>query len=358
MLAWKLYLSDLEQWRIQITGSHVPVDSKITWTLPVSDKERLDEDTRDIIMAFSKKDKRSRNNEIRQVIAQKNSFSSARLVPSTKKIQRFIENKRKRKYIFDQNVRLSFCEDASTTKGLPTDELDNDKNEDNEVKQSVENYDEEDSVDEEAVPDQSFGPTFFDDASSSREPVLNDEQLEPNYVLESAEEQVTTSSSTEADNERKAKQSLDLMKIPTVVSEADNVGGNSAVVFAYVGGEDNPSLCAFYNTSVTEVAHQATQVDLSDNRLQNFGIIKSTSYLPSSSGMSINRHEVGVLSVPMSQSVAMETYPVSQPVTVWSQGHSRVGGPQFIGVDQDGQPCYANLNDVVLLCPQDTTMQQ
>ena len=92
MLNWKLYLSDLEKWQIHITGSHIPIDSDVIWTLPAPIYQRLDEDTRDLILKYKdKKDLAS----IEQMLIAKNDAPSVGAVPSSVKIRRFMLNKKK-----------------------------------------------------------------------------------------------------------------------------------------------------------------------------------------------------------------------------------------------------------------------
>ena len=92
MLNWKLYLSDLEKWQIHITGSHIPVDSPVTWMLPRTHHQRLDEDTRDLILKYKdKKDTAS----IGQLLGAKKGTPCGQVIPSVSKIKRFMLNKKK-----------------------------------------------------------------------------------------------------------------------------------------------------------------------------------------------------------------------------------------------------------------------
>lgn len=129
MLIWKLYLSNLDQWKITITGSHVPIDSKVNWTLPTGTKGRLDEDTRDLILKFS--DKATSHEEIKQIISQKPSLAG-REVPSYKRISRFVLNKKKRSLRRNQNVRECLEQEKQVEETIST-EIDStflsDKNE-------------------------------------------------------------------------------------------------------------------------------------------------------------------------------------------------------------------------------------
>lgn len=103
MINWKLYLSDLDRWRIQITGSHVPLD--VDWHVPYGDRERFDEDTRDLILKCSQKT--TDDVEIMELIAQKQKFASLRSVPSCQRIKRFRKNRFYKEKARDQNVRIT-----------------------------------------------------------------------------------------------------------------------------------------------------------------------------------------------------------------------------------------------------------
>ncbi|XP_060575905.1 uncharacterized protein LOC132733302 [Ruditapes philippinarum] len=115
MINWKLYLSDLEKWRIQITGSHVPFDT--VWRLPYGEKERFDEDTRDLILEFAQKS--TNDVEIKELIAQKQKFASPRAIPSCKRIKRFRKNRLYREMVKIQNVKDNESNDKNecTKKG-------------------------------------------------------------------------------------------------------------------------------------------------------------------------------------------------------------------------------------------------
>ncbi|WAR19581.1 hypothetical protein MAR_001419 [Mya arenaria] len=93
LLCWKLYLSDLDQWRIKLSGSHVPVDSGVTWVPPHKTRVRMDEDTCDAILKYSEKE--SSGVDIQKAIAATES-SSARTIPSKVKISRFLTHHKKK----------------------------------------------------------------------------------------------------------------------------------------------------------------------------------------------------------------------------------------------------------------------
>ena len=330
MLAWKLYLSDLEQWRIQITGSHVPVDSKVMWTLPIGDKERLDEDTRDLILAYSEKE--TVDNEIRQVIAQKRSFSSACQVPSAKKIKRFIVNKKRKQATRDQNVRESH----------------------NKVD------DPEPSTSHTAASTSSFRQPDMVTGSTVEESVGNYQFLTEHDAQDgSADYTLKTDGQVAVSNIVLGSDTNEH------IAAATNDG---TYVFAYVGGEDHSGpLCAFYNGSTAQQTAHGNLPDLSTfsgiMKEQKLGLVETSAanhlgYMQSSSGLPINTQDISLLSVPISQAGSIESYNGSQPMTVLSHMAPRVTGVPFIGIDQDGQPCYPNLSDLVLVCPPDTNIPQ
>ena len=49
----KIFLADLTKWRVHITGSHIPPESPVLWVPPPPDKQRLDEDLRDLMISCS-----------------------------------------------------------------------------------------------------------------------------------------------------------------------------------------------------------------------------------------------------------------------------------------------------------------
>lgn len=123
MINWKLYLSDLDQWRIQITGSHVPIDAKVPWIIPHGANERLDEDMRDLILECSQKS--AHDAEIKELITQKQKFASPRAIPSCLRISRFRKHRYKKSKRIDQNVRKTIelrrsqiIDEAETARGF------------------------------------------------------------------------------------------------------------------------------------------------------------------------------------------------------------------------------------------------
>ena len=57
LVTLKLFLSDVSTWCVLVKGKHVTPDSDVLWEPPQSNKQRLDQDLRDLII--SQKDKAS-----------------------------------------------------------------------------------------------------------------------------------------------------------------------------------------------------------------------------------------------------------------------------------------------------------
>ncbi len=49
LVTLKLFIRDLNTWKINITGSHIPPEDNITWVPPTRRQLRIDEDVRDIV---------------------------------------------------------------------------------------------------------------------------------------------------------------------------------------------------------------------------------------------------------------------------------------------------------------------
>ncbi|XP_077864853.1 uncharacterized protein LOC144350647 [Saccoglossus kowalevskii] len=52
-VALKIFLGDLSNWKIKITGNHIPDDATFPWQPPPKHSLKLDENTRDVIMSYT-----------------------------------------------------------------------------------------------------------------------------------------------------------------------------------------------------------------------------------------------------------------------------------------------------------------
>ncbi|XP_021365762.1 uncharacterized protein LOC110458405 isoform X1 [Mizuhopecten yessoensis] len=127
MVNLKLFLSDLTQWRVNITGSHIPTDSLIPWRRPPREGERLGEVIRDEIMSKSNKPVSTSSADIQEVLAEK------KLLPRSSKVKRrinrFVTGMRRRhackeqdKSISNVPTQVNLVKDVSVLSGrtLPT----------------------------------------------------------------------------------------------------------------------------------------------------------------------------------------------------------------------------------------------
>lgn len=330
MLVWKLYLSDLDQWRIQITGSHVPIGSKVTWTIPVGDSERLDEDTRDLILSFS--GKQSFENEIRQAIAQKQSFMSARHVPSSGKIKRFIVSRQRRRKRKTEKV----CKKLNTDQQPST---------------QVENF--------------VAGQVVQNDLQKQKMNQTNNVNEVENCVKYPSENSACTTCEHDGtvmaggDNEMYTAVSVDVVPGSTVNEVYSNVCSEMTHQAVRENVLDQFAPLKIVENDEIMASNEVVENDVS-NRL---GLIHSYSTV-AASGQDpevLPGQSSGVISGPMSQIGSLNSNVITgtQPMTLISNVHfPRVGGVPFISIDPEGQACYPNLCDIIYMCPQDSNTQQ
>lgn len=101
----KLFLTDLSKWRVHITGAHIPADSLMMWVPPPADKQRLDEDLRDLMISCSNL---GSPKEVTNLLAGKmhsQGTSTLRTAPPTKKqISGFVSSMKKRRMTKNYDV--------------------------------------------------------------------------------------------------------------------------------------------------------------------------------------------------------------------------------------------------------------
>ncbi|XP_066281590.1 uncharacterized protein [Branchiostoma lanceolatum] len=95
MITLKLFLSDLENWRVRVTGSHLPLDCPFPWVPPPKEKLKVDEDTRDLIVDYSLNKEKS-TSDIYEVIQHHPEVDRGK-TPSKKKICYFVSSMKKRR---------------------------------------------------------------------------------------------------------------------------------------------------------------------------------------------------------------------------------------------------------------------
>jgi hypothetical protein len=117
-----MFLSDLAQWRVHISGNHVPIESKIIWQPPPAETLRMDEDLKDTILA---KLPHCDAAEVHSHIEQK--CAATMSTPSKRKISYFMSHLKKRRsersYQFTKEnlekvlAEDSVCDDTRETMG-------------------------------------------------------------------------------------------------------------------------------------------------------------------------------------------------------------------------------------------------
>lgn len=97
MLNLKLFLSDVNHWKVFITGHHVPPDGSCPWHPPSPEKQRLDEDIRDLIVTYAD---RVNPSEIVDIISKKRKLPE---MSAKKKVSYFVSSMKKRRRERDYN---------------------------------------------------------------------------------------------------------------------------------------------------------------------------------------------------------------------------------------------------------------
>ncbi|XP_046575610.1 uncharacterized protein LOC124283662 isoform X2 [Haliotis rubra] len=92
----KMFLSDTAKWRVHISGSHVPLEYNILWEPPKQNQQRINEDTRDVILA-TVATKKTSSSQIQEVLSKKPAAVDLPVVPSKRKICRFVSSMKKRR---------------------------------------------------------------------------------------------------------------------------------------------------------------------------------------------------------------------------------------------------------------------
>ncbi|XP_045171430.2 uncharacterized protein LOC123533700 isoform X2 [Mercenaria mercenaria] len=321
MINWKLYLSDLDKWRIQITGSHVPIS--MDWILPYGEKERFDEDTRDLIIECSQK--AADDIEIKELIAQKQKFASPRAIPSCQRIKRFRKNRIYKEMTRDQNVR-----DTLEVKEHPVS---------NEIETTRE-------IQEQVDGNMPMVPLSDDCNAEGEEKHADDTAVS---IKDTAYEE---------------QKSVEVVQDETGQWKAVEGPGSEGCVVSYYDGahmSGNMSMDATSDNQVDQgMLHQSYD---SQNIAQTLPLevisCNSSSQLGFAAGNTPNIQESGsemeLIAVPVSQSApldAVSMHPVSQIPTVVN------ALPVIVGGDANGQPCYGNFGDIAFfVCPQDSNLQ-
>lgn len=309
MINWKLYLSDLDQWRIQITGSHVPIDSSVPWLLPYGEKERFDEDMRDLILECSEKS--TQDAEIKEMIAQRQKFSSPGCIPSCVRIKRFRKNRLHKRRVRDQDVRKTLELKRSS-----------------QPVQSVGTHVTDDNIQTES------GSSGFIDISSGVPtcPIVSHEGA-PQIAA-------------------KEEQSSCSWKNPMPSST------DSERCIVYYDGSQIPH--SMY-TNVTNL-NQTDTVSVGNTVTPGFQNSKTEQQLIPMEGhlrfvaANAGAHTVGnagdieIVSVPVSQIPPLDTG--SHPIQLVPHMQTAMNVP-ILSVDAEGQPCYGNYGDIAFfVCPE------
>ena len=111
----KVFLSNPNQWRIHITGAHVPPESGLQWQPPQT--QRIDEDLHDLIITCSSNFNTS---QMTDILSKKHTIpdttDTAPPTPSItkKRITGYVSGMKKRRNTRDHNVKPQYCRRTKT----------------------------------------------------------------------------------------------------------------------------------------------------------------------------------------------------------------------------------------------------
>ncbi|XP_071079096.1 uncharacterized protein [Haliotis cracherodii] len=158
----KMFLSDTAKWRVHISGSHVPLESNILWEPPKQNQQRINEDTRDVILA-TVATKKTSSSQIQEVLSKKPVAVDLPVVPSKRKICRFVSSMKKRRKQRNYNCRDNSLdgfesvkddgEDGSGGEGAECVDIEGEEFEGDQDGEEVINVDEDDDDDDEEEED-------------------------------------------------------------------------------------------------------------------------------------------------------------------------------------------------------------
>ena len=95
LVTLKLYIGDLANWRINITGSHIPPEDNVEWRPPRREQLRIDEDMRDVVIMETQKESATNVEQVYQRLLQDSTMDSR--TPSKRKMSYFLASVKKTK---------------------------------------------------------------------------------------------------------------------------------------------------------------------------------------------------------------------------------------------------------------------
>ena len=101
LLNLKLFLSNLSEWRINISGNHLPINSSITWHPPPPERQKLGEDVKDVICKYYGKES---NSNIAELLVKQNQLKGHDQNTSKRRVSYFVSSMKKRRRERSYNI--------------------------------------------------------------------------------------------------------------------------------------------------------------------------------------------------------------------------------------------------------------
>ena len=110
LLNLKLFLANLSEWRIHISGSHLPIDSPTIWQPPAPEMQKMGEDVKDVIFKYYGKESIS---NIAELLIKQNQLKGHDQNTSKKRVSYFVSSMKKRRRERDYAIVESCNENES-----------------------------------------------------------------------------------------------------------------------------------------------------------------------------------------------------------------------------------------------------
>ena len=94
LLNLKLFLSNLSEWRIHISGNHLPPESSEQWQPPPPERQKMGEDAKDVICKYYDKES---NSNIAELLVKQKQLKGHDQNTSKKRVSYFVSSMKKRR---------------------------------------------------------------------------------------------------------------------------------------------------------------------------------------------------------------------------------------------------------------------
>ncbi len=94
LLNLKIFLSNLAQWRIHVSGRHLPENSAVPWEPPPPERQKMGEDAKDMILKYYGKES---NSNIAELLVNENQLKGCGPNASKARVSCFVSSMKRRR---------------------------------------------------------------------------------------------------------------------------------------------------------------------------------------------------------------------------------------------------------------------